>query len=95
MRLDKDVVSIMVDLHPEFSKFWRGDGSMVVKLEGGLYGLPESGKLWFQNLSNFFFKLGYNQCPSDPCIFTKVHRGDRIVISTHVDDGLYFSTSQA
>jgi hypothetical protein len=95
MRLNPDAASVLVDNHPHFSKFRRADGSMIVQLEGGLYGLPESGKLWFDNLSKFFFDLGYNQCPSDPCSFTKVHRGDKIAISTHVDDGLYFSTSQS
>jgi hypothetical protein len=93
MRLNLDAV--LVNNHPHFSKFSRADGSMVVQLEGGLHGLPESGKLWFDSLSKFFFDLGCNQCPSDPCIFIKVHRGDKIAISTHVDDGLYFSTSQS
>jgi hypothetical protein len=33
------------DVAAAFSKFRRADGSMVVQMEGGLYGLPESGNL--------------------------------------------------
>jgi hypothetical protein len=95
MRLNADAASILVENHPHSAKFLRADGSMIVRVEGGLYGLPESGKLWFDTLSKFFFELGYHQCPSDPCIFTKIHKGEKIAISTHVDDGFYFATFQS
>ena len=34
---------------------------MMVRVEGALYGFPESGKRWFDCLSKFLIESGYQQ----------------------------------
>jgi hypothetical protein len=65
---------------------------MFVRLTGALYGLPESGKLWYELVSDFMFQIGFNRCVEDPCLFHKESPRGKIIISLHVDDGLDMST---
>jgi hypothetical protein len=60
-----------------------------------LYGLPESGKEWYDCLSSFLVESGYRQCATDNCIFFKESGNDKIIFGLHVDDKFYSSTSQA
>jgi hypothetical protein len=75
---------------PEFKPLVRENQTLVVKLKGALYGLPESGRLWFEELSQFFFQTGYEQSMEDPCVFDKMDGEDKIII----DDGIHIATSQ-
>ena len=51
--LGRDAAQALLKVHPEYKKFLRKDGTMVVKVVRALYGLPESGKLWYNCLSSF------------------------------------------
>ena len=73
----------------------RVNGSMMVRVGRALYGLPESGKRWYDCLSSFLVQSGYTQSKTDNCIFWKVSGGDRIMFGLHVDNKFYVSTSQA
>jgi hypothetical protein len=52
------------------------------------------GKRWFDCLS-FLRDSGYVQSEVDPCIFFKIEGHNRLILSLHVDDILYVSTSDA
>jgi hypothetical protein len=67
---------------------------MMVKVEGALYGFAESGKRWYDLLSTFLLESGYSQSSVDPCIFFKLCGEERIMLSLHVDDIFYVSTSK-
>ena len=42
-----------------------------VKLKRSLYGLKQSGRMWYNRLSEFLLKKGYTNNDDCPCIFTK------------------------
>jgi hypothetical protein len=42
-----------------------------VKLQRALYGLKQSGQMWYNRLSEFLLKKGYVNNPDSPCVFIK------------------------
>ena len=65
----------------------------VWKLGKVLYGLKQSGHLWYQKLKGILELIGFHACKSDPCVFIWSSSAATSIISSHVDDlGLYFSS---
>jgi hypothetical protein len=95
MFLGKDSSSALCSVKPESVSFLRKDGTMMVKVKRALYGLPESGKRWYDCLSSFLVESGYCQSKTDNCIYYKVSGHEKIMFGLHVDDKFYVSTSQA
>jgi hypothetical protein len=87
MRLGPEEVEVLLKEKPEWAPFVRRDGSMIVMLEGGLYGLPQASKLWYDKFSKSLLKLGHVKSVMDECIFIKYEKSGAIsVIAVHVDD---------
>ena len=42
-----------------------------IKLQKSLYGLKQSGRMWYNHLSEYLLKKGYKNDPMCPCIFIK------------------------
>lgn len=59
-------------------------GGKFVKLKKSLYGLKQSGKVWYEKLDLQLKNLGFRRSSSDPCIY--VHNENVIVIGVYVDD---------
>jgi hypothetical protein len=61
-------------------------GQYVCRLKKTIYGLKQSGRRWYEKLSNIMEKLGFKRCEVDQAVF--IHRdGEKIVIiAVHVDD---------
>jgi hypothetical protein len=57
-----------------------------VHLHRSLYGLKQSGRMWFNRLSNFLLKRGYTNNDDCPCVFIKKSNDGFCVISVYVDD---------
>lgn len=68
----------------------KGKEDWVWFLSKALYGLRQSGHLWYQKLKGILVKIGFKPCKADPCVFVRI-RGNAIsIISSHVDDlGMY------
>jgi hypothetical protein len=92
--LDVIETAILVVLHREYSEFVRPDGRMVVKITNALYGLIESAKLWYQEISATLEAAGFIKNAYDLCVFNKTHNGQQISIYLHVDDMLITSCSE-
>jgi len=43
----------------------------VLRLHKSLYGLKQSGRDWNQKLDSTLQHIGFVQCPSEPCTYTK------------------------
>ena len=70
-----------------------GKEDFVWKLGKVLYGLKQSGHLWYQKLKGILELIGFHACKSDPCIFIRSLSIATSIISSHVDDlGLYCSS---
>ena len=57
-----------------------------VKLQKSLYGLKQSGRMWYNRLSEFLLKKGYTNNDDCPCVFIKKSRTRFCIISVYVDD---------
>ena len=57
-----------------------------VRQQQSLYGLKQSGRMWFNRLSNFLLKRGYTNNDDCPCVFIKKSNDEFCIISVYVDD---------
>jgi hypothetical protein len=57
-----------------------------VKLKKSLYGLKQSGRMWYNRLNEFLLKKGYTNNDDCPCVFTKKSPTGFCIISVYVDD---------
>ena len=57
-----------------------------IKLQRSLYGLKQSGRMWYNRLSEYLLKEGYVNNPICPCVFIKKTISGFIIIVVHVDD---------
>ena len=57
-----------------------------VKLNKSLYGLKQSGRMWYNRLSEFLLQKGYINNDDCPCVFIKKSPTGFCIISVYVDD---------
>ncbi|KAF7137709.1 hypothetical protein RHSIM_Rhsim07G0041900 [Rhododendron simsii] len=57
-----------------------------LKLQKSLYGLKQSGRMWYKRLSDYLLKEGYENDLICPCIFTKKSNSGFAIIAVYVDD---------
>jgi hypothetical protein len=57
-----------------------------VKLQRALYGLKQSGRMWYNRLSEFLLKKGYVNNPDSPCVFIRKSQKGFCIVSVYVDD---------
>jgi hypothetical protein len=87
MRLSKEISQHLVQLEPQWGEYLNHKGELTVKLQKALYGLKESGLLWFNELSTTLGRLGFAQSTAEPCLFL-LTEGTTIVciVGVYVDD---------
>jgi hypothetical protein len=95
MTLDRQLTSMAVKYMPALSDFVRSDGALVVRLERAMYGLIQSAKLWYKELTEFLKTLGFRITPSDECVLhLKRERGRDVMILLYVDDLLVLAQDE-
>ena len=57
-----------------------------IKLQRSLYGLKQSGSMWYNRLSEYLLTEGYANNPICPCIFIKESETRFSIIVVYVDD---------
>ena len=57
-----------------------------IKLQRSLYGLKQSGRMWYNHFSEYLLKEGYANNPICPCIFIKKSKTGFAIIAVYVDD---------
>ena len=57
-----------------------------VKLQRSLYGLKQSGRMWYNRLSDFLMMKGYTNRDDCPYVFIKKSQNGFCIISVYVDD---------
>lgn len=94
MVIDAKTAAITVQMFPEYREFLRPDGTMWVRVTKALYGLPQSGLLWYEHIiKTLTDKLGYRVLESDKCVLTKIGpNGQQSTICLYVDDLLHTYT---
>lgn len=66
--------------------FEVGGPDIYCHLRKGLYGLKQSGRLWYGVLHDFFCDSGFTRSDVDHCLYTKSIRGQLVRIAVFVDD---------
>jgi hypothetical protein len=58
----------------------------AIKLKRSLYGLKQSGRMWYTRLSEYLIKRGYKNDELCPCVFIKKTSSGFSIIAVYVDD---------
>lgn len=69
------------------------DNDKVCKLNKTIYGLKQSSREWYHNLTNILLQEGFNAGESDKCLFTKIKDKILIYVLIYVDDLLLISNN--
>ena len=79
---------MLVEMYPELEQYLDDQGKLTAECLKALYGLIESGKLWFDTIKEKLLKNGYVQNPYEPCTFNKWHADKQVqsTIGVYVDD---------
>jgi hypothetical protein len=79
---------MLVEMYPELEEYFDDQGKLTAECLKALYGLIESGKLWYDTIKEKLIKNGYVQNPYEPCIFNKWHEDKQVqsTIGVYVDD---------
>jgi len=88
IEINKEESDILVELYPELEEYLDSRGKLTAECLKALYGLIESGRLWFELLSSTLIANGYVQNQYEPCIFNKWHEDEQVqsTIGIYVDD---------
>lgn len=70
-----------------------GSEDKVCKLKKGIYGLKQSGRLWYQKIDNTLQGLGFKHLEADHCVYQRVSDDSLIWIALYVDDLLIVSNN--
>ncbi|CAL8994903.1 unnamed protein product [Prunus brigantina] len=57
-----------------------------IKLRRSLYGLKQSGRMWYNRLSKYLLKEGFTNDPICPCVFIKKSESGFAIVAVYVDD---------
>ncbi|OXA43043.1 Copia protein [Folsomia candida] len=77
------------EVYMEEAEGYEIGSDMVYILDKTLYGLPQSGRAWFETFSAKLKEMGYVQSKSDKCLFMKTASTGKIYVLIYVDDGLF------
>lgn len=76
--------TVYLELPPGFED--RFGKEKVCNLKKSLYGLPQSGRIWFCKLKEVLIKNNLKQLASENCIFTNSNETCFLVFSFYVDE---------
>ena len=57
-----------------------------IKLCRSLYGLKQSGRMWYNRLTEYLLRKRYKNDPLCPCVFIKRYGSEFVIIAVYVDD---------
>ena len=57
-----------------------------IKLQRSLYGLKQSGRMWYNRLSDYLINKGYTNNVLCPCVFIRKTTSGFVIITVYVDD---------
>ena len=69
--------------------------AMVWKLDKAIYGTVQAARLFAIKLRTALLDIGFERCIDDPSVYRLDHQLGRIILGTHVDDGIGGASTQA
>ncbi|UYV67906.1 hypothetical protein LAZ67_5002464 [Cordylochernes scorpioides] len=70
------------------------DKNKVCKLEKSIYGLPQSGRSWYERFSQVLHDCGLEKLKSDPCLLKWKNEDKYFYVGIYVDDFITVSDSE-
>jgi hypothetical protein len=92
LKLRKSIADVLIKLKPEWKKYQQKDGSITVLLGTALYGLGDSGALWYEEFNSTLIKFGFERSPVDKCLYKYNKEDGTILLPLHVDDVLIMAS---
>jgi len=84
VRVKGELAKLMGEVDSLCAQSISPKGVLYLQLQRALYGLIESAKLWYAEISNTLINEGFKQFASDPCTFT--HPNKTLLVGIYVDD---------
>jgi hypothetical protein len=95
VRVSKQCSELLIELDPTLETYLHDDGSMMVKLKKCLYGLKQSGKVFYDLICAKLKAYGFRKSERDPALFVKGTGSTLELCTVYVDDMvLYGSNAQ-
>jgi len=89
--LPEDMEPIITKLDDNIADICGLPRGQLYRIRKALYGLPASGRLWYEHYTDSLKKEGYMQSKFDPCLFYRVNESEVTYICLFVDDTYVFS----
>ena len=85
--LDKEIYMKVPEGYASSKDFKNGRRDVYsVRLQRSLYGLKQSGRMWYNRLSEFLLHQGFMNNEICPCIFIRARKAGFAIIAVYVDD---------
>ena len=86
--LPEITIPYILEIDPTYQHYIQPNGTILAELRKSLYGLPEAGRVWFDQYTKILLNLGYERSEHDKCCYKKKVDKSIILIGVHVDDAL-------
>jgi hypothetical protein len=87
MSLGLELAENALESMPHLAEFLTRDGKIIAKVDKAMYGLIQSAKLWYKELTRYLVSKGFRVCSTDECVLTKrMNDGEHLVVLLYVDD---------
>jgi len=87
MSLDRELADKAVESMPELKAYQGEDGKIVVRVDRAMYGLIQSARLWYDELTRHLLSNGFQKSKADECVLVKrMQNGKYIIVILYVDD---------
>jgi hypothetical protein len=93
--LPPDADWIVTTLEPHIAEVCGRDPAQEYRIANALYGLPDSGRLFYQHYKAALLAEGYTMSAFDNCLFYRTTATETTYIIVYVDDTFIFSNSEA
>jgi hypothetical protein len=97
MSLDKELSAMAAECMLRLKEFIDSTGRITVQVDKAMYGLIQSTKLWYNELTKTLMSNGFKKVQSDECVLVKTLEGGRhlVILLCKDDDLLVMSSSKA
>ena len=87
IKIPRSLSGFVADAAPTAKQYIDHNGNLYVKLRKALYGCLESGRLWYNLLTQRLSEFGFVANPHDRCVFNRTNeRGNQVTVCLYVDD---------
>jgi hypothetical protein len=85
---------IVTTLEPHIAEVCGLDPNQEYRIANALYGLPDSGRIFYLHYKSALLAEGYNMSAFDNCLFYRITETETTYIIVYVDDTFIFSNTQ-